>query len=296
MLTPLPYSVKVKVSPAVAHDLLKGAEQLPLYENREFYAPSLQAQVHDQIRAHCPDGFDWLIGSIRERVVQWPYCVLIHGLSFDEGNRLFVALNRAFGELVALPYQKPRAQLVHYVQPATDIPSPRGGQESERLHTDTTDWEKPVDLISMVCVRADPNGGGRSRVLDIDSVRSEVLKSLGADFLEVLETQPVPWQVADCFGGGLIWRTIVTKTGMRWRRYSINQALDSNEGKLSDEMLKVLDAFERLLSSSTQTFEFLMDEGQLLVSDNLRTVHARTPINNGAASERLMIRSWVRTS
>lgn len=296
MLTPLPYSAKVKVSPAVAQDLLKAAEQLPLYENREFYAPSLQAQVHDQIRAHCPDGFDWLIGSIRERVRQWPYCVLIHGLSFDEGNRLFVALNRAFGELVALPYQKPRAQLVHYVQPATDIPSPRGGQESERLHTDTTDWEKPVDLISMVCVRADPNAGGRSRVLDIDSVRSEVLKSLGSDFLEVLETQPVPWRVADCFGGGLIWRTIVTKTGMRWRRYSINQALDSNKAKLSNEMLKVLDNFERLLSSSTQTFEFLMDEGQLLVSDNLRTIHARTPINNGPASERLMIRSWVRTS
>ena len=150
MLTPLPDSVKVKVSPALADDLLKEARELPLYDNREFYATSLQAHVHDQIRAHCRDGFDWLTGSIAERIARWPYCVLIHGLSFDEGNRLFVALNRAFGELVALPYQKPRAQLVHYVQPATDIPSPRGGQESERLHTDTTDWEVPVDLISMV--------------------------------------------------------------------------------------------------------------------------------------------------
>lgn len=296
MLTPLPDSVKVKVSPAIADDMLKGAQQLPLYENREFYAPALQAQVHDHIRAYCRDGFDWLTGSIAERLARWPYCVLIHGLSFDEGNRLFVALNRAFGELVALPYQKPRAQLVHYVQPATDIPSPRGGQESERLHTDTTDWEEPVDLVSMVCMRADPNGGGRSRVLDIDSIRSEVLKSLGTDFLEVLETEPVPWQLNDCFGGGLKWRTIVTKSGMCWRRHSINLALDSKEAKLSNQMLAVLDDFERLLSASTRTFDFLMDEGQLLVSDNRRTIHARTPINNGAASERLMLRSWIRTS
>lgn len=296
MLRPLPDFVNVKVSPALADDLRNGAQQLPLYENREFYATSLQAHVHAEIRAHCRDGFDWLIGSIAERLAQWPYCVLIHGLSFDEGNRLLVALNRAFGELVALPYQKPRAQLVHYVQPATDIPSPRGGHESERLHTDTTDWEVPVDLISMVCMRPDPNGGGRSRILDFDSVRSEVMNSLGTNFLKVLETELVPWRLNDCFGGGLRWRTVLTETGMCWRRHSINLALDSKEAKLSNDVSRILDDFEKLLNSSTGTFDFLMEEGQFLVSNNLRTIHARTPINNGAASERLMIRSWVRTS
>lgn len=295
MLTPLPDSVNVKVSPALADDFLKEARQLPLYDNREFYVTSLQAHVHNQIRVRCQDGFDWLIGSITERIAQWPYCALIHGLCFDEGNRLFVAISRAFGELVALPYQKPRAQLVHYIQPATDIPSPRGGQESERLHTDTTDWEVPVDLVSMFCMRADPNGGGRSRILDIDSVRAEVLKSLGPDFLEVLETEPVPWPLAECFGGGLKWRTVLTKTEMCWRRYSINLALDSMQARLSNNMLEVLDAFEKLLNSSTQTFDFLMREGQLLVSDNIRTIHARTPISDGAVSERLMVRSWIRT-
>src|SRR6266571_6795406 len=162
MLTPFPDAGKINVSSALARDLLIAAELLPFYDNKDFYSTSLQALVHDRIRESCRDGFDWLIGVMTERIARWPYCVLITGLSFDEGNRLFVALNRAFGELVALPYQKPRAQLVHYIQPATDIPSPRGGQESERLHTDTTDWETPVDMISMVSVRADPHGGGES--------------------------------------------------------------------------------------------------------------------------------------
>jgi len=295
MLTPLPDSAKIKVSTALAAELLKEAQRLPLYDNREFYAASVQEHVLDEIRTHCRDGFEALVESIKERIAQWPYCALIQGLYFDEGNRLFVALNRASGELVALPYRKPRAQLVHYVEPATDIPSPRGGHESERLHTDTTDWETPVNVISMVCVRADPSGDGRSRILDIDSIRSEVQRALGNEVLSILETEAVPWQLNECFGNGLKWRPVMSRTGMCWRRHSINLALDSMQTKISDDMLMILDGFENLVSSSTQTLDFLMREGEFLVADNLRTLHARTPVTS-PLSRRLMIRSWVRTS
>lgn len=296
MMAPFPYTGRIEVSSALAGALLETAERLPLYANKEFYSPALQARMHDDIREACQDGFDSLVNMAKERITHWPYCVLIKGLCFDEGNRLFVGINRAFGELVALPYKKPRAQLVHYIQPATDILSPRGGQESERLHTDATDWDKPVELISMVCVRADPQGGGRSRVLDVDTVRAEVRNRLGTESLENLETEPVPWQLsADC-GGGLRWRTVLTESGMCWRRYSIDLALASKLASLSKEMLTLLDAFEDVLEATSRTFDFLMREGELLVSDNTRTIHARTPIAAGAASDRLMIRSWIRTS
>jgi len=296
MLTPFPETGRIEVPPMISSDLLKAAECLPLYDNKEFYSTALQRLVRDRIREACPDGFDWLIAQISERIARWPYCVLVHGLRFDEGNRLFVGLNRAFGELVARPYEKPRAQLVHYIQPATDIPSSRGGRETERLHTDTADWETPVELISMVCVRADPSGGGRSRVLDVDSVRDEVKSRLGIEALARLETELVPWQLAAYCGGGLKWRTVLTKSSICWRRYTINLALDSGGAKLSDEMLTSLDGFEDVISSTPRTVDFLMLEGELLFSDNRRTIHARTPIANGNASDRLMIRSWIRAS
>jgi hypothetical protein len=296
MLAPFPGSGKIEISSTLAGELLKGAERLRLYDNREFYSTALQAEVLDRVRAACPEGFDWLVNQIRERINRWPYCALVQGVRFDEGNRLFVAINRAFGELVAGPYRKPRAQLVHYIQPATDIPSARGGHESERLHTDTADWERPVEFISMVCVRADPRGGGRSRVLDVDTVRSEVRDRLGRATLELLETEPVPWQLADYWGGGLKWRTVLTESSICWRRYTINLALDSRGARLSDEMLASLDAFEDVIMTSTRTVDFLMREGEFLFSDNTRTIHARTPIADGAASNRLMIRSWIRTS
>jgi hypothetical protein len=290
-----PETGRIEVPPELARELLKAAESLPLYDNKEFYSPGLQLHILMQVRAAGPDRFDRLVDLIKDRLTKRPYCALVAGLDFDEGNRLFVALNRAFGELVARPYEKPRAQLVHYIQPDTDIPSSRGGSESERLHTDAADWERPVDFISMVCVRSDPAGGGRSRLLDVDALRDEVRNRLGRDILELLETEPVPWRVAAYRGGGLKWRPVLTETTVCWRRYTIDLALASNLVKLSPQLLSSLDAFEDVISTASGTVEFLMREGELLFSDNTRTIHARTPITQGV-SNRLMIRSWVRAS
>jgi TfdA family taurine catabolism dioxygenase TauD len=291
-----PDTARVNVDDKLARELLRAAESLPNYDNREFYSTSLQASVFESVCAAAPDAFDSLIAEIEQRIGQWPYCALVHGLVFDSGNKVFVAVNRAFGELVARPYEKPRAQLVHYIQPSTDIISARGGHESERLHTDTADWEPPVELISMVCVRADPDGGGRSRILDVDSIRSEVNERLGSATLEQLETETVPWQLASYWGGGVQWRTILTQSSVCWRRYTIDLALDSTGAKLSPEMLRSLERFEDLISTTPRTLDFLMREGELLFSHNRRTIHARTPIAAGTASDRLMIRSWIRTT
>jgi alpha-ketoglutarate-dependent taurine dioxygenase len=294
MLTPFPQSGRVEVPSALAADLLNAAEKLPVYDNKDFYSTDLQQSVHDHLRDSYEDGFNWLVNEIQERIARWPYCALVSGLRFDDGNRLFVGLNRAFGELVARPYEKPRAQLVHYIQPATDIPSARGGRESERLHTDTADWETPVRLISMACARPDPHGGGRSRVLDVDSVRAEVQHRLGSDQLKRLESEAVPWQLASYCGGGLKWRPVLGESTICWRRYTINLALDSDGAKLSEEILDLLDSFEEVISSTPKTVDFLMREGELLFSDNWRTIHARAAIADQSNSERLMIRSWIR--
>ena len=288
-----PDKAKVNVSATVANDLFAAAERLPSYDNREFYDSELQAHVLHTVRN---EAFDSIVSEIKKRLASWPYCALVDGLKFDEGNKVFVAINRAFGELVARPYEKPRAQLVHYIEPATDLPSTRGGHESERLHTDTADWEPPVELISMVCVRADPAGGGRSRVLDVDTIRTEVKNGLGTATLERLETEKVPWQLAPYHGGGVSWRPILTDQSICWRRYTIDMALDSTGATLSSDMLDALQSFENLLSNTPHTLDFLMREGELLFSDNRRTIHARTPIANGPNSNRLMIRSWIRTN
>src|SRR5690349_14593066 len=294
MMMDFPREARVEISATVASSLVAAAERLPRYDNLEFYSNELQVRVFEAVREGCPEAFDTIVSEIRKRLARWPYCALVNGLVFDEGNKVFVAINRAFGELVARPYEKPRAQLVHYIEPSTDIMSARGGHESERLHTDTADWEPPVELISMVCVRADFMGDGCSLILDVDSIREEVREHLGPEVLHRLETEAVPWQLAPYRGGGVQWRTILTESSVCWRRYTIDMAIYSTGAKLSREMLRALADFEDVISNTPRTIEYLMREGELLFSDNRRTIHARTPISEGTASERLMIRSWVR--
>lgn len=296
MLTTFPDTGRIEIPKSLASDLRKGVDGLPLYDNKSFYDVDLQSLVRNRTREACPDGFDWLVAQIAERLARWPYCTVVRGLRFDDGNRLFVGLSRAFGELVALPYNPPRAQLIHYIQPAMDIPSVHGGTETERLHTDTADWETPVELISMICVRADSGGDGRSRVLDADSVREEVRNNLGTEALSRLETEQLPWQLSTYRGGGVTWRTVFAGSGMCWRRYTINRALESGSARLSDEALSLLDAFEGVLAMTPRTLDFLLVDGDLLFADNRRTIHARTPISSGKASNRLMIRSWIRAT
>lgn len=296
MPAPFPETGVIDVPPALADELLRAAERLPPYDDVEFYSPPLQEHVLGRVRAGCRDSFEWLTGQLAERVARRPYCALVRGLRFDKGNCLFVAVNRAFGELVAPPYRKPRAQLVHYVEPATDIDSPRGGRESERLHTDTTVWETPVELISMLCVRPDHQGGGRSRLLDVDSIREEVGARLGPAALGLLETEPVPWQMADYCGGGVRWAAVLGGSGVRWRRLTINMAVECEGAEVSAEVMSALDAFERVIESSPLTLDLPMGAGELLFMDNRRAVHARTPIADAARSDRLMIRSWMRAS
>jgi hypothetical protein len=297
MFASFPDSARIAIPSALARELLEAAESLPLYENEQFYSLALQESVHNTVREACPAGFDFVVSLIGERIARWPYCALVQGLRFDERNRLFVAINRAFGELVGLPFKKPRAQLVHYIQPSTDIPAASGdGREVENLHTDAVDQTTPIRFVSMICVRPDQAGDGRSRLLDVDTVRDEVKTHLGTDTLELLETEPVPWQMHEGCGGGVKWQTVLTESGMCWRRYTINRALNENGAKLSERMLTSLDGFGRVIAACPRTMDFLMREGELLFSDNTRTIHARTRIADEAATHRLMIRSWINAS
>jgi hypothetical protein len=119
---------------------------------------------------------------------------------------------------------------------------------------------------------------------------------LGFETLQLLQTEPVPWQLAPYCGGGVKWWNVLTESRICWRRYTIDLALDSSGAKLSNEMLTALDAFDEVIATTNRTIDFLMREGELLFSDNTRTIHCRTPISDGDASDRLMIRSWIRTS
>lgn len=296
MTDSLPDEGKIVVSSEAAEALLNAANRLPVYDGQDYYSFDLQASIHERIRAACPEIFDVLIGEIREKVNQAPYFARVKGLQCDEEHRLFVAINRAFGDLVASPFKKPRAQLVHHIHPRTDLSASKGKKyETEKYHTDTADWEPPVRLISMACIRADERGGGKSLVMDIHVIRRELEKRGGKEILQLLATRPVPFQLADYRGGGVVWRPVLTETGICWRKYTMDKALAELGESLDPELNAALEVFEQVIEDGIGQVEFLMEEGEWLFLDNLKTLHARTPIEEAHLSRRFMIRSWVQT-
>ena len=162
-----PDSAIIEVSSELAEDLWQSAAHLPWRENKDYYDVALQTEVYGCIQRHCGDGFNNLVTQIKQCLTNPPFSVLVKGLKFDQGHRLFIALNRAFGFLVAPPYNKrsPRSQLIHHIHPSTDIAIASDfHKQTELLHTDCADWPEPNDYVVMQCVRPDALGGGRSRI------------------------------------------------------------------------------------------------------------------------------------
>src|SRR5215213_2044262 len=294
-MLPLPESARIKVEPKLAKALRAAAETLQPHDGKDLYSFDVQAAIHDRVRQGWAEGYDTLVAEIRERLGRPPYTALVSNLEFDDQHGVFLAINRAFGNLVALPYQPPRAQIVHYIQPATYFSSTRNTiTESERLHTDSADWPVPVEFVSMVCVRPDSAGGGRSRILTAGGFRDEVKQRFGAQAIERLESHSLPWRLADYHGSEIIWAPVLSSETLRWRRYTIEAALNADGASLPQEIIALLDEVDLAIMESENIIEFLLEEGDFLITDNHRTLHSRSALSGDyQTSGRLMIRSWI---
>ena len=85
MLTGFPESAIINVPNSVANDLLKAAEVLPLYDNKDFYSVPLQTFVTNTLRYRCPASFEWVVSHINERVAH-STCVVQCDLPLARAN------------------------------------------------------------------------------------------------------------------------------------------------------------------------------------------------------------------
>lgn len=300
---PTPYSelpdpCRIRVDEGLGRELLGGCAAVPPYSAEELYGTALQTEIREAVRHGAPARFDDLIKRIRQRLDVAPFSVVVRGIPFHLDERLFIAVCRALGELIAPPLQKPRAQLVHRIQPSTDLKSSKGThRETERLHTDCADWPEPSRLLAMTCVRPDPWGGGDSLVLDMVELADELEKSAGPEAVEALRSEAVPWKLAPYLGGEVVWQPVLDldHRRLRWRRYTIDAALESEGVRIGPDLLELLDRVEKVVEGTARTLRFRLDQGDLLIMDNHRAIHGRTALGDETRpSDRLMLRSWIR--
>jgi hypothetical protein len=282
----LPVPATVAVADDLADGMYRAVSTLPDNGDKELCSPALQTQIREHVRASAPAAFDALVQTIRTRVTASPYVAYLTGLRFDEGDLLFVAMSSVVGEVVD-PYGQSWSRLVRRLSPPRDRVVPGVGVLSEALHTDGTDSPRPNDFTCLHCVRPDQNGGGRTRLLDVDTLITDVLPTLDAEIIEVLTTTPVPWRIHEEYGGGTIEEPVIAERRLRWLRHAV-------ASPLAAPVDRALGAFESALAATTEAIELPMAAGALLIMSNKLALHARTSIPDPADSQRLVLRTKVR--
>lgn len=284
MSNPLPAGARLRVSNGEAAALAAAVRQLPGIESEWLRAFAFQRELRQEL-AGLTDAYSEVVDRIRMRLCEWPHAVVIEGLSFDDSNVLFGLLCAGFGDLFE-PYGG-SFRLLQPIEPATD---PAGGTYVERPHTDSTNWPVPNDLTCLLCLTADGEGGA-SRILPAEWVRGELTRIAGIGSVHELERESVPWRMGDPFGAGVRWSPVFSGEQIRWLHYTIGLALsDVSPDTFPIGTVQTLDA---ALQSPSRWLEFRLSPGELLVLDNRRCLHSRSPVSSRARSPRRLVRAKV---
>lgn len=283
---------QVNVPVHLAKQMLDAAESLQNISDDSYRQPSTQSEVRNWIHDRCSSDLLFVIDAIRTRIHRRPYWVLLRGLRFDDQNRLLVGLSSILGVAVE-PYQTQSSRLVREIRPSTDRHVAGKQVLNEKLHTDGTDWQQPNDLTILACVHPDQNGGGRTRLLDVDTIVSDAIGMYGREFYDVLGQTLMPWKIATELGGQIEWQPIFGPRSIRWLRFTIDAAITSPVCEFPEASYNTLEKFEELVECSLGVMEFAMQANDLLIVNNCQCLHARTAIEDPNNSDRLVLRTKV---
>lgn len=248
--------------------------------------PADQAAARAAVTESWP-GFPEFATRVAAKVRRSPYFVVVRGVPLTAPDMFFVALTSSIGEPID-PYKQSWSRLLYRIRPRNDALAAGGGVLNEHLHTDGTDWPTPNSMTCLLCERPDQNGGGRSRLLPINRLRDHV-RATDESLLGLLATTPVPWSVMDSLGGGVRTDTVLTEDRVRWLRHTIESAV-AGGAEIDQRVAAVLDRFEKLVDECPTATDVLLEPGDLLLLNNAKCLHARTPVADPAKSARTMSR------
>jgi TfdA family taurine catabolism dioxygenase TauD len=291
-MNPFPKSACISIGTELASEFLASTPSVNGYNDTELLDVSVQQQLLNQVRSRSKH-FDDLIDEISAALNRSPYCACVKGLSFDDANLLFATICIALGDLVE-PYRGLSARVMRTIKPLTDRDEGGYGSLNTHLHTDGTDWLEPNDVTCLLGVHPDQFGGGETRLLDVDALKCEIETHFDARIIHILSEAPVPWRIIEELGGGIIWKPIFSKEGVRYMKYTIEASLAACSASLSRELKEGLTIVNEVVATAPRTIGLMLNRNDLLLVNNKRCLHARTIVANPELSKREMLRLKVR--
>jgi len=225
------------------------------------------------------------LGSSIRAAIAAASLVVLHGAPTDS-DAAVVALFQA----VAVPSAVGNGDgIVHTVTPkATVKRADLSDTDSEfPPHTDSTFLRDPHHYIALACVERDTDAGGESYVLREDAVRGAVHDRLGPEVLQALTEPAYPFFLQDpLYGDGVQIVPILGQSNgvrsIRYRRDVLEKLLPEHHQRCPQRNRDALAALDRLLTTMSWQERFILTPGDVLIFDNRRVLHGRTPITPGA--------------
>lgn len=245
--------------------------------------------VRQLVSDHWPS-FPAFVDEVRAMLGRPPHFVLVRNIPLTEPTSFLMALTSSLGTPVE-PHRTAWARMIQVLRPEIDPTRDGYGFLNESLHTDSSDWPRPNDVTCLLCVRPSQDGGGRSLVLPVESFVAD-LNRVDADLPGLLSRVPMPWLLGDSFDGKFTYQPILLDGQVRWHKYTIGNTIAAG-ASLPPELTAALPVVEEVLTSVSMPIEVHLDGGDLLIFDNKRCLHARTPIADMPHSDRLMFRVKV---
>jgi hypothetical protein len=150
-------------------------------------------------------------------------------------------------------------------------------------HSDSTFLRDPHHYIALACVRRDADSGGDSYVLTHDAVRDMVREVGGERIVRALGEPVYPFVLRDpLYGEGIQLVPVLGADGtIRYRKDMLDRLLSGRPELFAPGVLDALAVLDQVLDRARGRDCFVLAPGDMLVLDNRRVLHGRTPIRPG---------------
>jgi hypothetical protein len=211
--------------------------------------------------------------------------VVLRGIELEDHATL-IGLTMGLGLPSVLGHHE---ELVHAVTPSAPASkgeiSPTAG--AFPLHTDSVGFARPHDYIGLACLRADPGGGGQSRLVHVDDLLAELARRSGRWCVSALRDPVFRFPLAPPESARLgphrsrgqrvpiLSESIGGSERIRYRGDVVR--LDPGR-RFFGRHRRALAALDATLADPSVSTACSLAPGDVLLIDNRRVLHGRTAI------------------
>jgi hypothetical protein len=231
------------------------------------------------------------LADIREEMTNGKCAIIIRGIdttrySPQECERIFWGFATHWGRAVV---QSARADRIGYVRDEPDDPLRRGYRSSRELtlHTDS----RPV--IGLMSIQV-ADRGGYSQLASSSTIHNIILEERPDLLKPLYEGFPYLSSELDVTPHSIpVFSNMNGVVSCAFFESFMRDAAKKLGRKLPDDLDEAITYFAKTARREDVAVNFLLEPGEIMMSNNFVVLHARSEFKNSAEKQRLLVRLWL---